>query len=216
MTATLTTYFQLSAVGFALGFSSPCIFTCLPLAASYIAGSRLTTLKALSQILLFLSGRFSAAVFYGLLAGLSGRLLRVFPHVAVKYVRPAGGAIILMMAVFVLAGRHWHGKFQTLVFGRILTGGIFFLGLAMGLAPCPPFIAVFTQILLMSRNAADGIFYGFFFGAGLFASGFITLVPAVIFAGGVWSRIIKSKMAGIVFRIICAAILVVFALKWLL
>ena len=86
----------------------------------------------------------------------------------------------------------------------------------MGLAPCAPLVTLLFQITLMSRNAFDGGLYALAFGLG-------TALSALIVVGsvaGIFTKFavefIASGRANLVFRIICALLLVFFGVMLIL
>jgi len=191
--------------------TGPCLFACVPVVTAYVSG---TGKKPSGEILLFLSGRLAATIFFGFLAGVSARFLNGFLNSrTVSFVRPLGGALIILLGFFVLFGK--RSFFCTAFAKKAASRGVFLLGFFIGLAPCPPFIALFAEITLMAKTVLDGIFYAFFFGAGLFASGLIVLSAASGILTGFSSKILNEKSKRI-FRIACGLLMLLMGTKWFL
>ena len=214
MNSTITTFLQLFGIGFSLGMTGPCLFTCVPVVTAYVSGTGKKPREIFTEILLFLSGRLAAAIFFGFLAGVSARFLNVFLNSkTVSYLRPLGGALIILLGFSVLFGKR---SFPCAGFAKkAASGGVFLLGFFIGLAPCPPFIALFAEIALMSKSVLDGIFYAFFFGSGLFVSGLIALSAASGVLTGFLPKMLNEKSKRI-FRIVCGLLMVVMGTKWFL
>jgi predicted metal-binding membrane protein len=193
--------------------TGPCLFACVPVVTAYISGTKRRPGEIFPEIFLFLSGRLIATIFFGFLAGISARILNNFlSSGAVSLLKLLGGATIIFLGFFVFFGK---APFCRGFVRKIAPGGIFLLGFFFGLAPCPPFIALFVEITLMSKTVFDGIFYALFFGLGLFVSGLIVLSIASGVLTGVSSKILNSDKSRQVFRIICGLLVVLIGIKWL-
>ena len=92
------------------------------------------------------------------------------------------------------------------------SGGLFVLGLIIGITPCPPLTALLFEIALMSKSALEGMSYAFFFGLGTFLSGVLVVVSLAGILTKIISKVLKSKGAVRFFRIACSALLILFGL----
>jgi len=214
---TLITYWQLFGIGFSFGIAGPCFLSCAPILITYIAGKQPGLKQALADIFIFLSGRFLAYLILGYLAGLSGGLLRgVVASRGIALLRPLGGVVIVVLGIFVLAGKEpflWQCKFLLAKMSNF--GSLLLLGFVIGLFPCAPLLALLFEIALMSETGLEGMFYAGFFGLGTFVSGMVVIGSlAGIFA---WlpQRMFKSKKSNFIFRAICALLLVLLGLSFI-
>jgi sulfite exporter TauE/SafE len=133
-----------------------------------------------------------------------------------SYFQPLAGAVTIFFAMLILFNRNNNGCSCPASYSKTLNfGGVFTFGFLIGLSPCAPLLALLFDITLMSKNAFEGACYALSFGLGTFLSGLIT----VGIIAGVLTRIpaalIKSRSANIVFRVICASLLIVLGL-WLI
>jgi len=82
------------------------------------------------------------------------------------------------------------------------------LGFIIGVFPCAPLLALLLEITLISKTALDGMFYALFFGLGTFISGFIVIGGLSGILTWLPTKILKSKRSNLIFRIICALLLI--------
>ena len=207
---TPVTYFQLFGIGFGFGLSGPCLLVCAPVLITYVAGKQTAWKQALSDIFVFLTGRFLAYLALGYLAGLSGLILRQFCNLGiVPFIKALGGAVIIFLGIYVWLGREplsWLHKCKANTIFSF--SSLFVLGFIMGIFPCAPLLALLLEITLISKTALEGMFYALFFGLGTFISGFIVIggLSGIL----IWlpMKMLKSKRSNLVFRIICALLLI--------
>ncbi|PKN00420.1 MAG: hypothetical protein CVU78_01350 [Elusimicrobia bacterium HGW-Elusimicrobia-2] len=205
----ITVLLQLFAIGFMLNFAGPCAFVCSPLASLCAAGTSNNNKKGIIALLLFLSGRLAAALIYGVLAGISSGAIRTAPAVY-------GGVIEFLTAFFFIAAALllFIGKSGFICRDSFLKNSGFFTGgFLIGLLPCPPFVAVFLEIALVSQSVTQAVFYGFSFGAGLFVSGFIVMASLTGVMGFSASAAADSVKVRKLLRILCALFLIFAAVK---
>ena len=204
---------QLFGIGFTFGLAGPCLFSCTPILMTYVVGNDRRYREALADIFIFHFGRFAAYILLGSLAGFSASLLRQFiDSKSASYLKPIAGALSITLAFFVLA---FKGLSRDAAGGRCRAkeygaGPLAALGFLIGLAPCAPLVTLLFQITLMSKNAFDGGVYALAFGLG-------TALSALIVVGsiaGIFTKFavkfIASGRVNLIFRIICAALLVLF------
>lgn len=207
---TLITYLQIFGIGFSFGIIGPCFLACTPILITYVVGSKRTWADVSKDIVTFLSGRLIAYMALGFLAGLSGSILRQFTSSGLSlYFQPLAGAVTIFFALIILLNRDNYECSCPAKQGKLWNyGGIFAFGLLIGLSPCAPLLALLFDIVLISKNALDGMFYALSFGLGTFLSGLIT----VSIIAGLLTRIpaafIKSKKVNIIFKIACSALLI--------
>jgi sulfite exporter TauE/SafE len=215
---TLLTHFQLIGIGLSLGLAGPCVLTCTSIIASYTAGSKKDFRETMADVFVFTLGRFSAYAVLGGIAGLSGGLLNRFtgPQTGVLF-KTAAGAVSILLGVYMLVRKTQASSSgcKTAPHQFYSGGGLFVLGLTMGLSPCPPLAALLLEIALISKNVPDGVAYASSFGLG-------TLMASIIVIGGLTGllnrlplKIFRSEKASLVLKISCAAFLILFGL-WLI
>ena len=204
------THLELFGIGFSFGIIGPCFLACAPILVAYLVGSAKRPKEALADITMFFSGRLLAYAALGWLAGLSGGLIRRFVNTdQALFLMPLAGVITIILGVFVLFGRESDSPVCRFARNRFTgLGGIFVLGLAVGIAPCAPLSALLLQITLMSKNAFEGMHYALSFGAGTFFSGFIVVAGIAGILAWVPAKIFKSKTVNLIFRLVCGSLLV--------
>ncbi len=215
----LITYLQIFGIGFSFGLAGPCFLTCTPVLITYIAGSKRGWADVFKDIFTFLSGRLLAYVLLGALAGLSGAVLKNFTGSSLSlYFQPLAGAVTILFAVILFTGKSGVScaKVPTACDKILNFGGIFAFGFLIGISPCAPLLALLFDITLMSKGLLNGIFYTFFFGLGTFLSGLITIGVITGLLTRVPAALIKSKTANIIFKAVCAILLLVLGLGLML
>lgn len=210
MINTTITYMQLFGIGFGIGLAGPCLLTCAPVIVTYVAAKQENWRRSLIDIVIFLFGRLFAYIFLGYLAGLSGAILqKVSSSWLMPFIKASGGLIIIALGVFVLFEKEpfsFACKFRS---NKIFNAGnLFILGIIMGIVPCGPLLALLLEITLISKSAADGMLYALFFGLGTLISGFISIAALSGVFAWLPAKAIKSKTGGLIFRAICALLLV--------
>jgi sulfite exporter TauE/SafE len=210
MDNTLITYLQIFGIGFSFGMAGPCFLACTPVLVAYITGSKNTWKEVFKDVFVFLSGRFLAYMLLGALAGLSGAVLRKFTSSGISpYLRPLAGVATILFAIIILANKNNNECACRTVHGKIYNyTGILAFGFLIGVSPCAPLLALLFNITLMSKSALDGMAYAFFFGAGTFLSGLITVGAIAGIAARSSAAFIKSKAAKTIFRIACSFMLI--------
>ena len=202
---TPVTYFQLFGIGFGFGLSGPCLLVCAPVLITYVAGKQTAWKQALSDIFVFLTGRFIAYLALGYLAGLSGLILRQFCNLSIiPFVKALGGVVIIFLGIYVWLGKEplpWLHKC------RADASSLFVLGFIMGIFPCAPLLALLLEITLISKTPLGGLFYALFFGLGTFISGLLVIGGLSGISTRLPAKILKSKKSNLTFRIICALLL---------
>jgi sulfite exporter TauE/SafE len=117
-------------------------------------------------------------------------------------VKALGGVIIILLGIYVWWGRETFFWWRNCNTNRIFSfSSLFILGFIIGVFPCAPLLALLLEITLISKTALEGMFYALFFGfiviGGL--SGILIWLPM---------KMLKSKRSNLVFRIICALLLI--------
>lgn len=206
----MVTYLELFSIGFSFGLVGPCLLVCAPVLITYVAGRQTTWKHALNNIFFFLSGRFFAYLVLGYLAGLSGVILRQFCDLRlIPFVKALGGVIIIILGVYV-----WQGNESFCCLGKgkadkiISFSSLFILGFLIGVFPCAPLLALLFEIALISKTALDGMLYALFFGLGTFISSFIVIGGLSGIFTWLPAKVLKSKKSNLIFRIICALLLI--------
>lgn len=209
------THIQLFGIGFSFGIIGPCLFVCAPILVTYVAGTKKKWHEALADVGVFLAGRLVAYLVLGCLAGLSGALIRRFTGPSLTgFLKPIAGcvSIILGITVFFYNEQESCAKRSK---PRIMLdyGGFIALGFLVGIAPCAPLVALLFEIVLISKNAIDGMLYTLSFGLGTLVSGFITVGTIVGILSWFPPKFFKSARSSLIFRIICAVLLILFGLN---
>lgn len=215
MTDSLITHLQIFGIGFSFAIAGPCLLVCTPILITYIAGRQGKWPEALADIAIFLFGRLFAYVALGAIAGLSGFFLRrLVASGLALYFNLASGVISVLLGVFVLinkeapscASKKSHSKIYD--FGSILA-----LGFVIGISPCAPLTALLFEIALISKSALEGASYAFSFALGTFIAGLIVIAGLAGILKGFARNMIHSKMAGNIFKISCAILLILLGLS---
>jgi sulfite exporter TauE/SafE len=209
---------QVFTIGFSLGFTGPCLFYCLPIILTFTSGVEQDHRKSLGDILVFFFGRLSAYILLGCLAGMSGMILRRFinSNLAV-YLNPLAGLISIGLGALVAfnkktaEGRCVRDSSQAGVFG-----GLFLFGFIIGISPCAPLLVLLFEIVLISKNAFQGALYGLSFGLGTFISGAIIAVGFSGLLTRLPEKFLKSEKVRFTLRIVCALVLILFGLWFIL
>lgn len=216
MLDTLTTAFELFAIGFTMNIAGPCLLSCTPMLAAYVAGAQKSFFRSFLDIFIFSTGRLIAYVFLGFLVVAFVGFFRQFIHAETKILfNSIAGIISVFLGCIIVLSRNqktWSCKFLDGAFGR---GNIFVLGFVMGVIPCFPLTVLMFEIGIMSKNAFIGMFYAFFFGLGTFLSTMLLLSGFSGIVSGVLSKIIKSERAKLVVRIICSVLLIALGVRLL-
>ena len=209
---------QVFALGLGLGFTGPCLFYCLPIILTFTSGIQQEYKKSLTDILVFFCGRLSAYILLGCLAGISGMLLRrIINSNLAAYLNPLAGLITIGLGIFVLFNKKTtEGKCARESGKAGVFGGLFLFGFIIGISPCAPLLVLLFEIALISKNALQGALYGLSFGLGTFISG--TIIAAGFTGLLIWwpEKFLKSKGARLVLRIVCALVLILFGLWFIL
>jgi thiol:disulfide interchange protein DsbD len=214
----LVTYLQLFGIGFGFGLSGPCLLVCAPVILTYVSGRQEAIGQNLADIMTFLTGRLLAYLVLGYLAGLSALILKDFSGSRpVLWLRPLGGVIIILLGLYVFSGKQsfsWLcGCRPSRLFGL---SSLFALGFIMGIFPCAPLIALLLEITLVAKSAVQGMLAAAFFGLGTFVSGLIVIGTLSGLISWLPQKFLKSASSNFVFRLICAALLIVLGLDLIL
>ena len=204
---------QMLAIGFTFGLSGPCLLVCGPVMALYFSGQQEGTRRTLIKLAIFLSGRVAAYVVLGALAGLSASHLRALTGPTVfQQVQAAGGAFIIFLVyrgVRVPGCAAPAAASSSRAVEGIGLASLFALGAVFGISPCPPLLALLSEVVLVARSPLQGALYTLAFGLGTFASGLL----AIGAAGGLAARLPRwlfGAHAGrrVLYRKVCALIMV--------
>jgi len=214
----LVTHIQLFGIGFSFAVAGPCLIVCTPILVTYITARRYKWPDALIDIVIFLFGRLFAYIALGAIAGLSGFYLRRFIESGLAfYFNPTAGAISILLGMAVLMNRGLSECGRGRSCNNIYSlGSVLALGFIMGVSPCVPLTALLFEIALMSKTAAEGALYALSFGLGTFVAGLIVVGALTGILKGFVLKITRSKIAGGIFRISCAALLILFGLGLIL
>ncbi len=214
----LVASFQIFMVGLAIGLSGPCIVACGPPLVVYFTGRQEGPRRTMFSLGIFLLGKGVACAVLGALAGAGAAHLQAVLSPSLSgYIHGFVAVLIMFMGILVYFDRGISRWCKSLGgAGRMGRSSLFLFGVALGASPCPPLIAVMSEITLISSSAAQGLAYGLAFGlgnmlAGLLAigsaCGLLTWLPGKLLTGG------RERL--VIFRKVCGAGLVVLGI-WLI
>ena len=217
MHSTLLTCIQLFGIGLSFGIAGPCIIGCTPMIIAYLSGKQAGRGVTISDIIIFLSGRFTAYLALGWLAGISGALLKRWSNFFPKaLLHSFAGVFIIMLGVLIWTAKDPSSNTcRCMNNKKINFGGLFAAGVFAGIFPCAPLLALLFEIALMSETALNGIFYAMCFGLGTFISGFIVIgcLAGVL----IWlpKGLLKSQKWKMIFRAVYSALFILFGV-WII
>lgn len=195
----------------------PCVASCGPILASYIAGTKKGIFEGFRVYLVFSLARIS--VYLALSSVIfwlgSFALERFFGEYA-RYIIILGGIFIIIVGIFVALGKKFKSGICRFMQRNILENdpkSVIILGLIAGITPCAPLIAALSFVGFISKTWSQSLLYGLSFGIGTFISPLIFLS---MFAGFI-SKIIKDKdiLYARVFNLACAGMIVFLGIKLL-
>ena len=213
----LITYLQLFGIGFTFGIVGPCLFFCVPIIASYVAASQNRPREAIGRIISFLTGRIIAYAALGYAAGLSGEFLRrVINSQYSAYFKVIGGVASIILGVILLVRKDQGVCSGGDTCAKVRpSASVFLFGFLIGCAPCAPLAALLAEIAIISKTAFQGGLYALSFGAGTFVSGLIVAGSLAGMIGFKPFQLLRSVKARLVFRMICAGLLILFGITLL-
>lgn len=208
------TYLQLFGIGLSFGFSGPCFLSCTPVFITYLAGRKLKWGQGLIEALIFLSARLFAYLVLGFIAGVSATLLKQFGNSNfTSFLKPLGGVIIIFLGIFIMFNRDPGYCGCKLSANKALTlGSLFILGFTIGISPCAPLLALLFEITIISKTALESLICVLSFGLGTFISGFVIIAGLSGIISRLPGKILKSNLSLLIFRIICALLLILLGL----
>ncbi|MFH1259213.1 MAG: sulfite exporter TauE/SafE family protein [Elusimicrobiota bacterium] len=197
--------------GITLGWG-PCLAICLPVLFPYITAKGINWQTGLKLTLIFSFARLSAYSLLGLTAVAAFRTIDSLIGPNTVIVKLAAGSFIVFTGLAYLLGKIPHAscRFLDKFLVEKSNWNMFILGFLIGLAPCPPLVAILTYIGCMSGNILDGGASGFSFGAGTLIS---PLIPIGTIAGLISHKIKDKPKIFITTRIICGLIIIYFGIK---
>lgn len=186
----------------------PCLASCGPLLVSYIAAKGKNYKEAFWTWFIFSIARVFAYCLLGVLSGILGQVFisRIYALHIGKYISLFGGLFVIAISIVIFFQNKMAFGAHSFLEKRFVKGGsksVFIFGLTVGLVPCAPLIGIFSTIGLMSRNIADGLFFGLSFGLGAMISPLLILALA---AGSIEKFLLNQK-AKLIFSRICAVII---------
>ena len=174
MTSFLTDAGKIFLTGLAAG-AGPCLLTCAPVVMPLVAGIARNSFQGLGVMISFFTGRLTAYIVLGLLAGSSLRALSwVTGNQALQTnILRLGALLVIFLGALVVAGkdvsvrwcRSWHKYFVDKSHRSM-----FILGIVIGLAPCLPLLGILTYITVRAQSPLQGAVWGGFFGLGTMLS----------------------------------------------
>lgn len=214
MTDTLITHLQIFGIGFTFGIAGPCFLVCTPILITYIVGRQEQWGTALIDIGLFLCGRLFAYCILGAFAGFGGYYLRrLIESGFASYLNFASGILSVVLGISIL----FHKETPLCVGKRSCNniydfGSVLALGFLVGISPCVPLTALLLEIALIAKTPFSGAAYAFSFGMGTLLSGFVIIGVVAGLLKGSAQRFIRSQSVNLIFKVLCAGLLIVFGL----
>lgn len=198
-------------------FVGPCFIYCAPILGSFIAAKQDDVKHSLKDVVVFLLGRFCAYLFLGVLAGISGAYIKLFSSkIVIYYADKVTGWLLVFLGIYTFFHKSssciFCGFARKKIPGSI---GLFLLGITIGIIPCGPLGGILFQVVLMSHSWMDGFLYLLFFGLGITLSGVIIFGILAGFLSAFPKKIFSNSKMISIFRLICALLLVLMGLKFL-
>ena len=156
---------EAAVLGFTYGLG-PCTVSCAPLIVPIIVATAKDKREGVIFSLIFSIGRVFSYTLLGFLSGLLGKQIDWFiPNWLL-------GVIFVLLGI----GIAFNVQKKCLIKNVKITGPYmsFFSGVAMGLGPCPPLIALLA-LAVLSQSALTGLAMGFVFGLGTILSPILIL-----------------------------------------
>ena len=173
--------------------SGPCLVSCGPMLAAYIAGRQLTPLQTLTIYFIFSFFRIAvylvlsiAVFFFGKTAAESIR------GSLADYMLIIAGFLLIIFGFYFIYGKRLEIKPFNYIYRFIIKGdskNLAVLGIVAGLLPCAPFMAVLAYIGLVSNTLHQNLIYTLSFGIGTMISALLLVASAA----GFIPVIIKNK-----------------------
>jgi sulfite exporter TauE/SafE len=189
--------------------SGPCLASCGPFLAAYIAGTKKNIPKGAMTYILFSLARIfvylvlSLAIFFFskfAVEKLLGNLSR--------YLLILAGGIMVLIGLFLALGKKVEFSFWRFLHKNILERdkkSIITLGLIIGFLPCVPLLAILSYIGLISSSWLSSLLYSLSFGLGTLISPLLVLT---IFVGLIPRFLEKNTIYYSVFSFICGLIII--------
>ncbi len=211
------TAIQLFGIGFTLGLSAQCFLVCAPFILPFVASVDDDWRKSLRDAALLISGRLSAYIFLGALAGASGGLIdRVLGSAGISYLKLFAGITIVILGLFIMLGAAPTMRFcEVMRKSKFVKGSLFLVGVVIGLVPCLPLLSVVFEITLISKSLFQGAFYALFFGLGTSLASFILIGPSASLLGHFTSKTVKAPKAQGLLRFACGFLIIAFGIHFL-
>lgn len=212
-------------MGLAFG-SGPCLASCGPILISYIAGSKKSVLRGINVYLLFSLARLAAYLLLGLLIFFSGKfIIGAWLGRFSRYIYLAAGSFLIMLGLLlawgiglgplrILRQPAWLEKSCCLLHKKLIMRdkkSVFMMGLAVGVLPCAPLLALFGYLGLVSRTWIEALVYSLCFGLGTALSPLLILSAAA----GLIPRFLAGQKEGYqkIFIFICGLIIVFLGIR---
>lgn len=163
--------------GFVLGLSNgtACLASCAPIMLPYLLGQGKSIRNNILGLVIFLSGRLSGYLCFGMLAWCIGRLFLNNPLIRSRFLGISFLVLGVMLIVYTRTGNTRKcGLNKTAhLLRRVMSLDAwyypFIFGLLTGINVCPPFLLVFTDALNTGSLLGSVMFFAtFFVGTSLF------------------------------------------------
>jgi len=156
---------------------------------SYICGAGKRPHEGLITYTLFSAARIIVYIVLGLCIFYIGRVgLDALAARYYNYIYILAGFFLMLIGAHFILGRRMELKPFNIIYRHIVKGdtrNTVLLGIAYGLLPCAPFLAVLSYIGLVSNNVMQNIIYAVVFGAGTFVSPLLLVSVAAGALGGI-------------------------------
>ncbi|MEO0070042.1 MAG: sulfite exporter TauE/SafE family protein, partial [candidate division WOR-3 bacterium] len=190
------------------GFS--CFSFCLPFTLPVFLGANRPGVKeSAKNLFLFLSGRLSAYLIFGLVFGILGKAFATVPLFRSTIIPILYFLLALLLILYALVNLNPFANFVPCRIFKQPTNAMvfpFLFGLIVGFNPCPPFLLAITNILDLG-GALNGILFFFFF----FLGNTIFFLPLLF--TGIFTRYAEIRIAARVVALIAGIYFILLALR---
>jgi thiol:disulfide interchange protein DsbD len=190
LTITLASLLMAMAFGLIFGMG-PCLISCMPFLGPVFLSIDSSVRQSWKVLLPLSLGRLCVYAGLGAAAGMAGSLAEV--AMGIKAISGILGVATLLVGLGLLIRRQptRHACVKNLAIARpLMPGGLFLMGIGMGLTPCAP-LSIVLASAAATGTALSGLSLGLSFGIGAIA------VPSLVYGIGVayFGARLREKLA---------------------
>lgn len=160
--------------------AGPCLASCGPLLVSYVVSTEKKGKNGIIAYLVFSIARILTYLFVSFAVYLLGNfLVERFFREWLTVVRMSAALLIMGIGALLLLGKNAFFRPARCLYDSCVeknTLSVFMLGLAVGILPCAPLLALFSYMGLIARTMTQSLMYGLVFGLGTLFSPLLLLV----------------------------------------